>query len=674
MNRRSYGLLWMCLLFCGNLFAQQTPVAEGSLEAHQELSGTSQEEVIVPESEGELILDLNAGDVGVILSSVLLTPVQAQALLKHRERYGRLLDIGELQVVEGFDTSTIRRLRPMLRCNSPVLDERFHPSELLAAARHELLFRVRRNLHDKKGFRSDGNFPFYTGDANQIYLRYKMTSGRYFSAGVVMEKDAGERMFARSNGGRMDFFSWHVFLRPSVKIRALAIGDYQVQFGQGLVAWNGISLGKSTEVHQIYRRGLGLRPYSSAGESGFNRGVAISLGKKVWTYDFWVSYRKLDASLFPVDTTFTLFEVSSIQTSGLHRTYDEIGNRALLGQFISGAHLQREKGRWRHEFTTQLTSYETALWPGDDPYELYDPDGKLFIANGISSRFLLPNGSLYAEVAADKEGDVSMLSGIVLMPDKVFTLSLQYRRYSKAFQSPGADALREGSRTQNEQGLFCGGAWQLHQQLRLQGYLDVFRFPWLRFTTSEPVDGKEWLLQLTYLPSRTTELYIRYRQEEKPTDQVMEGWKIPENGVRKNLRVNLQWMYGKNMEFSSRGEWVRQIQGDQRSEGILFYQEIRYKPLGKPYSFAARWSVFKTGGYDARIYSYEQDMAGSFSLPAYYDAGSRYYFLVRYRLSRGLDLWIRFGSTVYPDPAFTDENGELPEPRQELKGQIRWQF
>jgi hypothetical protein len=54
--------------------------------------------------------------------------------------------------------------------------------------------------------------------------------------------------------------------------------------------------------------------------------------------------------------------------------------------------------------------------------------------------------------------------------------------------------------------------------------------------------------------------------------------------------------------------------------------------------------------------------------------GIRYYFLVRYRLSRGLDLWIRFGSTVYPDPAFTDENGELPEPRQELKGQIRWQF
>lgn len=64
-----------------------------------------------------------------------------------------------------------------------------------------------------------------------------------------------------------------------MKIRALAIGDYQVQFGQGLVAWNGISLGKSTEVHQIYRRGLGLRPYSSAGESGFNRGVAIALGK-----------------------------------------------------------------------------------------------------------------------------------------------------------------------------------------------------------------------------------------------------------------------------------------------------------------------------------------------------------------------------------------------------------
>lgn len=105
------------------------------------------------------ILDLNAGDVGVILSSVLLTPIQAQALLKHRERYGRLLDIGELQVVEGFDTSTIRRLRPTPRCNSPVLDERFHPSELLAAARH-YYFVCEGICMIRKAFRSDGTFVF----------------------------------------------------------------------------------------------------------------------------------------------------------------------------------------------------------------------------------------------------------------------------------------------------------------------------------------------------------------------------------------------------------------------------------------------------------------------------------------------------------------------------------
>ena len=653
--------------------AQQVPEQEAAIETQQELVETiGSAEIPLPDDVGDWMVDLNATDAAEILQSPLFTSDQAQAILRHRTMFGRFLQTEELQVLNEFDTAVIRRIKPHLLCGKPILDERFRPSEVLALAKHECTFRLRRNPNDKAGFNSDGQFPFFTGDPNQVYLRYRLQAGNYLSAGLVMEKDAGERMFARANGGRMDFFSWHVFLRPNTRIRQLAIGDYQVQFGQGLVAWNGISLGKSTEVHQVYRRGVGLRPYSSAGEFGYYRGLAIAAGGKRNTVHGWLSYRKLDASLFPVDTTFTIFQVSSILSSGLHRTWDEIGKKAVLGQWVAGAHWQREHQRWRHELTSQYTGYEYPLWPGDDPYEVYDPSGKHFFVFGYAGRYMLPNGSFYMEAAMDKEGHPGLLAGLVLLPDRTFTISLQGRYYARNFHSPAADALREGSSVRNEQGLFTGFTWQLHQQCRLQGYLDIFRFPWLRYTTAGPVNGKEWLLQFTWVPSRTTELYVRFRQEEKPADAAEEKFKIPGEGLRRNLRFHTQWIAGRHLEWSLRCEWVQQQQQMMTGSGILFYQEARYKPMGKPYSIAARWSVFKTTGYESRIYSYEQDMAGAFSLPAYSGEGSRWYLLIRYRLMKGVDGWVRYAVTMYrkSDAGLS----EIVPPSREVKVQIRWQF
>lgn len=652
------------------VFAQQEQANEAGIENQQDVvEATGNTEIPLPDDEQDYTIDLNAPDAAAILQSPLFSPAQAQAILRHRTGYGRLLQAEELQVLDEFDTATIRRLRPYLICSQPVLDERFLPAQVLASARHELLLRWRRNPDERAGFGDDGQYPFFTGDPNQYFLRYRLHSGQHLRAGVVMEKDAGEKLFSRASGGRVDFFSWHVFLRPNTRLRQLALGDYQVQFGQGLVAWNGISLGKSSEVHQVYRRGAGFRPYCAAGESGFYRGIAIATGTGKQSLHAWLSYRKLDATLFPADSTFSAFEVSSVGTTGLHRTPDEIKRKAVLGQWVAGAHWQLEHGRWRHEGTAQYTGYEYPLWPGDDPYEVFDPAGRHFLAVGYAARYLLPNGSIYGEAAIDKEGDPGVIAGWVLMPDRAFTLSMQARSYARDFHSPGGDALREGSSVRNEQGLYTGFQWQLQQPCRLQGYLDVFRFPWLRYTTSAPATGKEWLLQFTWLPLRTTEVYLRFRQEEKPTDMARLHTEEPVTVVRRNIRFHSQWQSGKHTELHLRAEWVEQRQAGSAASGMLFYQEARYRPMGKPYSLSLRWLVFRTSGYESRIYSYEQDVAGAFSLPAYAGEGSRWYVLCRYRLPGGFDVWLRYGRTVY-FPSVTE-----PQPaEQEIKAQVRWQF
>jgi hypothetical protein len=663
------GLLCFCVKFC--LAQTPVPLSETAIETQAELQVNNDGEEIVDPGQ-DYFLDLNAGDIAEILSSPILNAEQAQALISHRQKFGILIAVEELQVTGAFDTACLQRIKPFVYCGRPVVDEQFQFSALLSAARHEVLLRLRRRLRDNLGYSDDGNYPFYKGDPNHVMFRYRMRAGNYFSAGIVMEKDPGEVLFASYNGGRMDFFSWHVFVRPNRLIKTIYFGDYQFQFGQGLVAWNGLSLGKSPEVNQFFRRGMGFRPYASAGESGFNRGIACSISLRDWSIDVWSSYKKIDASLFPVDTGFQNFEVSSINESGLHRTFDEIRRRGLVANISSGLHLQWEKGRIRSEWTIHQQHFNFPLWPGDDPYEIYDADGKLFLSAGWAMRYLLNNATLYSEVAIDRQGDKAIVGGILLMPDPRWTLSLNIRDYGKSYQCIGCDGLREGSKTQNERGVLAGVSWQIRHQLRFQGYLDRFYFPWLRYTTSAPSEGREWLAQLTYVPARTTEAYVRVKEEVKMNDYFTNGYEVPKEVKKINVRANVQWMYTKNFEFQSRCEWTGLLQTAGSSNGLLFFQEVRYKPLGKPYSLAVRWSMFKTDSYDTRIYSYEQDMAGSFSLPAYSDQGSRYYVLVRYRLVKGLDVWLRYSRSNFLQNA-TSQEIDLP-PQEEVKVQIRWQF
>ena len=115
----------------------------------------------------------------------------------------------------------------------------------------------------------------YLGDRNRIYTRYKYNYGNHISFGITAEKDAGEEFFKGSQPNGFDFYSAHFFLRNQGKIKQLAIGDYQAQFGQGLTFWSGLAFGKSADIMLVKRSAVGLKPYTSADENLFMRGAGI---------------------------------------------------------------------------------------------------------------------------------------------------------------------------------------------------------------------------------------------------------------------------------------------------------------------------------------------------------------------------------------------------------------
>jgi hypothetical protein len=100
-----------------------------------------------------------------------------------------------------------------------------------------------------------------------------------------------------------------------------------VNLGQGLAQWGGLAFKKGPDVLNIKRQSDILRPYNSVGEIAFNRRVGITLQRHNWEATGFASYRKLDAN-FNTDTLNFEDFVSSLQTSGYHRTASEVADKA----------------------------------------------------------------------------------------------------------------------------------------------------------------------------------------------------------------------------------------------------------------------------------------------------------------------------------------------------------
>ena len=48
-----------------------------------------------------------------------------------------------------------------------------------------------------------------------------------------------------------DFYSAHAFYKGGKYLRSVALGDYQIQIGQGLNFWSGYAFGKSADVTNV---------------------------------------------------------------------------------------------------------------------------------------------------------------------------------------------------------------------------------------------------------------------------------------------------------------------------------------------------------------------------------------------------------------------------------------
>ncbi|HPQ59537.1 MAG TPA: helix-hairpin-helix domain-containing protein, partial [Flavobacteriales bacterium] len=278
-----------------DLIEQRIEIAAERLGDNADVDLTNLFEVLVDRYRDPL--DLNRASAEELAELNLLNDVQIGALLAHVDRTGRMLSLYELQTINGFDPATIALIRPFVTVREDAGRSSASLKEILKNGDHELWVRSIYGLEKRRGFAwengglgrdyydPDGdplpdyddpavldslrrNNRLYLGPSYKLYTRYRFRYRQNISFGITAEKDEGEEFFTGTQPDGFDFYSAHLFLRNMGRVKAVAVGDFQAQFGQGLTYWSGLAFAsKSSFTMNIKRNATGLSPYTSVNEN-----------------------------------------------------------------------------------------------------------------------------------------------------------------------------------------------------------------------------------------------------------------------------------------------------------------------------------------------------------------------------------------------------------------------
>ncbi|HYC30403.1 MAG TPA: helix-hairpin-helix domain-containing protein, partial [Chitinophagaceae bacterium] len=326
-------------------FAQQQELED---IAEQQETDIEDDDLIQP-------VDLNTATEADLQDLQLLNALQVKAFVQYRELLGKLLSIYELQAIPYWDIATIQKILPYVTIGEQ--------TPKLMKGSGTLLARFSR----------------------KVLLRYKYTYKNLLQYGVLVNKDGSETNY-----------SFHVFVRNLGMIQSLAIGDFTVNMGQGLIHWQTLALGKSAEITGAKRQSAILRLYSSPGKDNFHRGVAVSLKRHQLTA-----------------TTFASFK----------------------DQLTLGGTLAFDHKLWHVAANLIHYNFPTPVEKRDEPYDLFAFRGTQLTNYSINYDYTFHNLHGFGEVAASSTSGFAMVHGLLVSLDRRADASLVVRHLTPAFQS-----------------------------------------------------------------------------------------------------------------------------------------------------------------------------------------------------------------------------------------------
>ncbi len=702
MNKNIYiffsGLLYFFILAsCSTVFSQEvepdSTLDEQQIQRIENYSEQTGAEIDYTDMLADLEyymkhpVNINNADYEDLAALKILNDIQINNLLNHIRKNGKLLSIYELQSVDGFDAELIARLTPYITIGAVSDKASFNFKDLFRHGKSDVFIRYQRVLEQQKGYVNVSDSVYnlspnshYLGSPDKLFVKYRYNYYNKVMWGFTAEKDAGEQFFKGVNKYGYDYYSGFLTLKNVGIFKTISLGDYNVQFGQGLTLWTGLSFGKSSDASNIKKIARGISPYSSAYESGFMRGAAFTVGIKNIELTGFYSSKKVDGSVSGNDTLEqTDYVITSLTEDGLHNTQSSSGKKNAINEQVYGGHIAYKTRAINVGVTAYGLHLSVPYQKNDIPYNMFEYRGQNNFNLGIDYSFIIRNFNIFGETARSQNGGIASINGLMMNVDRYITCVVAYRHYQRNYQSMFTSAFGESGNTYNESGFYTGISIKPYYKLLITAYADFYSFPWLKYQVNSPSNGFDCNIGLQYKPTKKITINLRYKYENKQINSSDEEADIDYNVPysRENYRFHISYPVSNALTFANRVEVSRYKDNNSSPEyGYLLYQDIRYKISRSPLSASFRFAVFDAKSYDARMYAYENDVLYAYSIPMFYDQGIRYYLMLKYALGRHIDIWLRFAQTFYNNKTSISSGlNEINGNKQsEIKAQVRFKF
>jgi hypothetical protein len=640
-------ILILYLAAAAKVFAQEYARPERTTEQLAEdligIPATDQDAAAIEENIEQLLslpTDLNTITAGELQAYGILSPQQADALLAYRSQYGNFLSIYELQAVPGIDLATLYRLAAILHvANTPTTPP--------APSPEYILLRYEQVLETRQGFRDDiPSDQQFQGNAARRSLRMRIDCNENLRAGLLAENDPGEslRWYPGKQHYGPDHLSGYLRLQRPGRVQQLIAGDYRFHFGQGLVVGGGFNMGRGAEaVTAVQRNADGLRPHTSAQETGFLRGIATTVAVTPHTTTTtFISHAPRDGNL--TDTA-----AVSLPTSGLHRNTRELTTRYTLQQTIGGTALRYQRGLLDAGALYTYTRFSIPLTRIPTLYNQSYFTGSHYQNVSLHLRYVYSHLSVFTEVAHSFPGGLAHLTGMLVSLTPALDVALVHRRYAQAYYTLQGNAFGQNSMPRNEAGMYTGWKYRFNRRVSATGYMDLFRFPALRYRSYTPANGHEWCVRITYQPAKTTAAYIQFREEVNTRNLTAADTNLylTKNGTKRNYILAGEYAAIRTLRFKTRLQGSLYTLAGNTTHGIALAQDVRLEH--GPLTVTARYALFDTDDYDNRQYLYENDVWLAAAVPVYDGQGVRSVLLLEYVFTKRLHLWLRYAHTRYTD-------------------------
>lgn len=601
-------------------------------------------------------LNLNTVSKDALLELPFLTEQQVDSLLAYRERKRRLLTLGELQFLTGWDAPT-RRFASLFTYIGDTLRPRVSLLQQFTKGNFVIETRCDFPTYEREGEKRTSGGYLGAGIKNVMRLRYDY--GEQVNYGITLEKDAGEP-FASQGNNPYDYLSFHFSYTSRDKKHKLLLGDYSLHFGEGLLLGKSTFAGQLGMLRQPSKTLLHLSPHTGTDEYKFFRGVAYSLTHKRLRLTAFASYRTLDAKI-ENDVASTLY------TDGYHRTYTELTHKNTLGNATFGALIEHASPYLHLGISGYLSRYETPIVPLPRTNNRYALSGDIAAGTSLTYASTLHKRlSFTGELASDRRLHLAFSHRFHYKVSDDVRMNVQLRCFSKRFVAPWAETVGFASRVDNERGALVGITWRGAKGIDIESYLDVHQFPFSTYRAEQASHGLKFYLQAakTLRNQNTTLLRYTYRLWQ----QNVTGRK-DQLEYRGKHRLRLQHSLNRprlNLTTLIEGSMTH-AQTKNAAFGIT--AALRGKYLCRPnWSVALSGALFCTDDYASAVYAYEPLLPSMYAFGALYYKGIRGAVQTQYTWRNRFTLGIRYGMTHYFNRNTTSSG--LQEINSSSKGDI----